>query len=84
MYEIRYESRRVWTYRKDQWDPAWYHKLGVPFLGGDEWGRRTIVVGLWFTGALVWAWRTCWCQDCHEVREQTYRWLNEEVADVTS
>ncbi|MBM0235932.1 hypothetical protein JNW88_00320 [Micromonospora sp. ATA32] len=68
-----HETRRIWTYRRDTWDPAWHHKLGVPYRGGDEWGRRTVVVGLWFVGYVVWAWRTCWCRECHEVREQTYR-----------
>lgn len=76
--EIRYQSSRFWTYSRDSWDSAWYQKLGVPYRGGDEWGRRTLVVGLWFVGYLVWAWSTCWCQDCHEVREETYRLLTEE------
>ena len=78
MTEVRYTSPRVWTYPRDEWDPPWWHKLGVPYLGGDEWGRKTVAVGLWFTGCVVWAWRTCWCQDCHGAREETYRWLNEE------
>lgn len=77
MAEIRYNSRRVWTYSKGTWDPAWYHKFGVPLFSGDEWGRRTVVIGLWFLGYVVWAWRTCWCQECHEVREQNYRFATE-------
>lgn len=55
--------RRVWTYRRDEWDPPWWNKLGVPSFGADEWGRRTIVVGLWLVGYVVWAWRTCWCRE---------------------
>jgi hypothetical protein len=70
---------RFWTYSKEKWDPQWWHKLGVPNLGADEWGRRTIVVGLWFLGYVVWAWRTCKCAECGEVREQTYRWAREEA-----
>lgn len=75
-----YDSSMFWIYSRDRWDPSWWHKIGVPSLGGDEWGRRTIVVGLWFLGYVCWAYRTCWCQECHEVREQTYRMLNENWA----
>lgn len=71
--ETKYVSGRFWTYSKKEWDPKLPYKLGVPFRGGDEWGRRTLVVGLWFIGYVVWAWRTCWCQECHEVREHSYR-----------
>ncbi|MER7331804.1 MULTISPECIES: hypothetical protein [unclassified Micromonospora] len=77
----RYESPRLWLYHRDAWDPAWHQKLGFPYLGGDEWGRRTVVIGLRFVGYLVWAWRTCWCQECHDVREQTYRLLATDEAD---
>lgn len=76
MEEPRYVSTRFWTYSKEEWDPKWQYKLGAPFRGSDEWGRRTIVIGLWFLGYVVWAWRTCWCQECHEIREQTYRMKN--------
>lgn len=79
--EITYKSSRVWTYSKDSWDPSWYEKIGFPYRGGDEWGRRTIVIGLWFIGYVVWAYRTCWCQDCHTVREQTYRFANDPLDD---
>jgi thiol-disulfide isomerase/thioredoxin len=75
-------TRRFWTYPRSEWDPEWWHKAGVPYFGGDEWGRRTIVVGFWFVGYLVWAWRTCWCPECHEMREQTYRLLNEDPGGV--
>lgn len=72
-----YQASRFWTYRANNWDPAWWHKLGVPYLAGDEWGRRTIVWGVGFLGYVVWAWRTCWCQECHAAREQTYRFEME-------
>lgn len=68
-----YKSRRFWFYEASTWDPRWWHKLGVPSLGGDEWGRRTIVWGVGLLGYVVWAWRTCYCQQCHSAREQTYR-----------
>ncbi|HEX5995991.1 MAG TPA: hypothetical protein VFY84_12685 [Jiangellales bacterium] len=83
MFEIRYESPRVWRYPRDAWDPSWWHKLGVPSFGGDEWGRRTIVIGLWFVGYVGWAWRTCWCQQCHGAREQMYRWLRDEYLEAS-
>jgi hypothetical protein len=69
--------RSVWTCPPSEWDPEWWHKIGVPYVGGDEWGRRTVVIGLWFLGYVSWAFRTCWCDECHEMREQTYRLLRE-------
>jgi len=68
-----YRASRVWFYHPRTWDPSWWNKAGVPFLGSDEWGRRTIVWGFGFIGYVVWAYRTCWCQECHAAREQTYR-----------
>ncbi|MDG4792121.1 hypothetical protein O7626_40615 [Micromonospora sp. WMMD1102] len=73
MAETEWPIRRLWTYPAGEFDPAWWHKLGVPVFGGDEWGRRTVVIGTALTGYVVWAWRTCWCPECHEAREQTYR-----------
>ena len=64
---------RLARYTRQEWDPSWWHKCGIPYRGGDEWGRRTVVVGFGFLGYLVWAYRTCWCRDCHDVRGQTYR-----------
>lgn len=75
---MKYETKRVWWYPRGEWLPSWYEKIGFPYLGGDEWGRRTVVVGLWFVGYVVWAWRTCWCHECHEVRAQTYRFLADD------
>lgn len=65
--------KRWWMYTTEEYDPSWYEKLGWPARGDDEWGRRTVVIGTRWTGYVVWAWRTCWCQDCHEVRAQAYR-----------
>lgn len=67
-----YDSKRFWTYSRHTWDPQWWHKWGVPSLGGDEWGRRTIVWGVGLLGYIVLAWRTCWCAECHAMRQQTY------------
>lgn len=65
--------RRFWTYAKDKWDPEWWHKIGLPYFGGDEWGRRTIVIGLAGIGYVCMALWTCWCQECHFGRSQTYQ-----------
>lgn len=75
-----YDSSRFWTYPRDRWDPMWPHKWGWPSLGYDEWGRQVVVIGFWFLGYVCWAFRTCWCQNCHETREQTYRIMNENWA----
>lgn len=49
---------RFWTYRRDRWDPP--HRW-LPYLGSDEWHRRTVVLPIPFSGYLVIAlWRfTC-------------------------
>jgi len=41
-----------------------------------------VTVGLWCVGYLSWAWSTCWCQDCHVVREQTYVCAAEHRAET--
>jgi hypothetical protein len=45
--------------------------LGVPHLGEDEYGRRTLVEGSFLTGYLVWAFKTCQCEDCVDIRYET-------------
>lgn len=71
----RRESR-WWLYRKGSWD-------GPPLMvsGADEYGRCTIVLRLPGHRAVVYAHWTCTCEDCHEVREQTYRWACD-MADI--
>lgn len=77
-----FESRRIGFNSRHDWNPKWYHKLGWPFFGGDQWGRMTVVIGTGFTGYLWWSYRTCWkCQDCHAMREQTYRLRMEDWAE---
>lgn len=73
--KIRYEwgepyTQRFWWYSYADWDPHWIRYL-IPEIGGDEWGRNTLVVHVPFCGFLVWAYRTCYCDDCVETREQT-------------
>lgn len=73
-------NRRVWRYSYREWQPRWLHWL-VPYRGNDEWGRFTFVVPAHPFGWLVWAYRTCWCAECDEVREQTARWEAEDAAE---
>ena len=55
--------RRLWRYRYGDWRPGWLFYL-LPWPGSDEYGRRTWVVPVHPFGWLVWAWRTCHCEDC--------------------
>jgi hypothetical protein len=78
-----YTSDRVWTNSRHDWDPHWRHKFGWPQFGADEWGRMVVTVGLSWIGYLSWAYRTCWKQCCHTMRQQTYdleaeRWLKHQ------
>lgn len=68
---------RFWTYPRRTWQPEGRNRWGWPYRGGDEWGRRTVVVGFWFVGCLVWAYWTCHCPDCREAREETMRDMKE-------
>jgi hypothetical protein len=61
---------RFWRYRYGSWQPQWYRYLIPDFRGSDELGRRTVVFHVPFVGFLVWAYRTCKCEDCCEVREK--------------
>lgn len=61
-------SDRTWTYSRETWCPP--HRW-LPYFGGDEYGRRTIVLPIPFGGYLVWAFWTCSCAFCDEVRAQT-------------
>lgn len=77
------KPKRFWTYTRDGWDPRWWHKAGWPYFGGDEWGRRTVVIGLWCVGYLVVALWTCWCVDCHLGRAQTYDDARESLQEAS-
>ena len=72
------ERRRLWRYRYGHWQPEWWFYL-LPYRGGDEYGRRTWVIPAHPFGWLVWAWRTCYCEDCVTVRAQTAMWEREEA-----
>ena len=68
-----------WRYRYGEFLPRWWNYL-LPYSGGsDEWGRRTLIVHVPLLGWIVWAYRTCPCPGCVEVREQTARWEREEA-----
>lgn len=68
---------RFWTYSRDEWEPK---RRWLPSIGGDEYGRRTLVVAIPFSGYLVWAYRTCHCNECTFVRMQTWRWDRDDFA----
>jgi hypothetical protein len=59
--------KRVWYY-----GPAtsvrWWNWLGIPWLGDDEYGRRTFCWGTAFTGYVIWAYKACQCDDCVDIR----------------
>lgn len=64
-----------WWYHDTNWT-GWKHFF-LPWMGGDEFGRRTVVLPIHpFGWAIVALW-TCYCEDCTEVREQTARWERE-------
>lgn len=58
--------RRFWKYSRESWEPLfrWF-----PYFGGDEWGRKTIVLPIPFSGYLVFAYRSCHCEECTWGRE---------------
>ncbi len=65
---------RIWRYRYASWQPVWWSYL-IP-QGGmvDEYGRLTMVIHIPFYGFLVWAYKTCYCEDCEELRAQKLYW----------
>lgn len=69
--------KRFWFYSRDRWEPEWWFKWGLPDIrrrNTDEWCRRTIVWGTGLTGYVVIPWKTCWCDECHWARAQTYEY----------
>lgn len=70
-------SRRVWRYSYRDWQPRWWYYL-LPYRGGDELGRRTLVFHVPLFGFVVVAYWMCRCGDCDEVRRQTATWETEE------
>lgn len=59
--------KRIWFYRHGGWLPQWQQYL-VPGFGGDEYGRKTIVIHIPMIGFLVWAYKNCYCEDCEDIR----------------
>jgi hypothetical protein len=60
--------KRVWYYPPITFFPRWWNMLGIPWRGDDEYGRRTFCWGTGLTGYLIWAYRTCQCEDCVDLR----------------
>lgn len=65
---------RLWWEGYRDWQPHWIHYIW-PERGADEFGRRTVVFPVPGFGWLVWAYRTCHCEDCDDLRAQTERFL---------
>lgn len=68
---------RVWHYGYRRWRPVWWQYI-LPARGGDEYGRRTLVIPVHPFGFLVWAYWTCWCPDCIDMRIATAQREEEE------
>lgn len=62
---------RMWTTHRD----SIYRRsrFGFARRWTDQWGRKVLTVGSSTTGCISWAYRTCWCNQCHEVRRASYR-----------
>lgn len=52
---------RFWTYKRESWTPR--HRW-LPYKGGDEWCRYTLVLPIPFGGYLVTALWTCRNRSC--------------------
>lgn len=65
--------KRLWWYGYGDWLPRRWNWV-LPHLGADEYGRRTLVQHVPPFGFLVWAFWTCRCEDCDEVRAETAEW----------
>lgn len=57
-------KKLFWFYSAQTWDGRGFSR------GGDEHGRNTVVLGTPL-GAVVVAYRTCRCEDCDLMRQQT-------------
>ena len=64
------KQNRFWSYSEDNWQPK-YPLL--PYFGGDEYGRRTVVLWVGPRRWVVWAFWACTDDFCSAIREQTYR-----------
>ena len=76
------DMSRVWRYRYGTWRTPWYRYLIPQVDTTDEYGRRTIVVHVPFVGFVVWAYKTCHCEDCEQLRSEGY-W-REELNDAAT
>src|SRR5262245_3835598 len=70
------KPERFWKSSYQDWRPRlWFYVL--PYRGGDEYGRLTWVIHIPLWGFLVWAYRTCPCEECEGIREQTAYWESQ-------
>lgn len=70
------DAGRIWFYKPSLWWHGWRTLLPLAFGGmcGDEYGRRTLVIGWTITGRIIIAVRTCYCGECCNSREETHYW----------
>lgn len=65
---------RVWLSTGSFWrynhGTKWWHR----FLGGDEWGQRTVCIPVLPWVQVILAYRWCNCHDCAHMRAQTALW----------
>lgn len=61
---------RVWVWGPDWYWHGWRTLLPV-WSAGDEYGRRTLVLGWTLTGRMIIALWICGCIECFESRQQT-------------
>lgn len=72
--------KRFRRYSYGKWCPRWWWYI-VPrvYLCGSEYGQHTVVIHIPPMGFIVWAFWTCKCRFCSEIREAT---LKGEKANV--
>lgn len=61
--------KRLWFYSRKDYSPThWWNRIGVPHRGDDEYGRRIVIIGTFLTGYALFAYWTCHCEDCVDLR----------------
>lgn len=76
---------RLWWYTKESRqrlpdDPPDWRSSRLPWFAGDEYGRKTLVLPIPFSGEVVWAFWTWTDEDCDESRRQTWEMEQDDNA----
>lgn len=64
-------GRRFWGYSYRGWQPTFWQYVLPWFGGGDEYGRKVVVIPVHPFGFLCFAYWTCRCPDCNWTRVWT-------------